>query len=141
MGEFYSNHAENKKGVNVILAGILIGTVIISATVYMALNKKSDFATRLASLIALGVMLLTIVICVFMVFTDNSVPVDESVLIVGAPVEVAEKKDDNTMELILLTIFLIGIFSVLVFLAMRENRKQNQNTAGNKQEIPKTFNF
>jgi amino acid transporter len=125
----------------VILAGILIGTVIISATVYMALNKKSDFATRLASLIALGVMLLTIVICVFMVFTDNSVPVDESVLIVGAPVEVAEKKDDNTMELILLTIFLIGIFSVLVFLAMRENRKQNQNTAGSKQEIPKTFNF
>ena len=124
-----------------ILAGILIGVGIITGMVYLALNKKSDFVTRLASLIALGIMFLTIVICVFLIFTDNRVPVDESVLIVGAPVEVVKKGNDNTMELILLIIFLIGMFSVIAFLAMKENRRHNQNTTDAKQGMPKTFNF
>ncbi|MDR1838392.1 MAG: hypothetical protein LBQ93_02240 [Treponema sp.] len=142
MGNFYSNRAENKKEeVSVILAGILIGIIIIIAMVYLALDKKSNFATRLASLIALGVMFLTIIICLFMVFTDNRVPVDESVLIVGAPVEVVKKGNDNTMVLLLFIILLVGIFSVLIFLSMKENRKHNQNAEDSKQKTPKTFKF
>ena len=124
-----------------ILAGILIGISIITAMVYMALDKKSNFATRLASLIALGVMFLTIIICLFMIFTDNRVPVDESVLIVGAPVEVVKKGNDNTMVLLLFVIFFVGVFSLLIFLSMRENRKQNKKNSDSKQGIPKTFNF
>jgi len=125
----------------VIYLGVLLGIGIMGAMVFLALNKKSNFATRLASLIALGIMFLTIVICLFMIFTDNRVPVDESVLIVGAPVEVVQKGNDNTMALLLVVIFLVGIFSLLIFLAMKENKKQSKDAADGKQDINKGFHF
>jgi len=124
-----------------VYLGVLLGIGIISAMIYLALSKKSNFTTRLASLIALGLMFLTIVICLFMIFTDNRVPVDESVLIVGAPVEVVKKGNDNTMVLLLLIIILLGIFSLLIFLSMKENKKHSKDTTNSKQGIFKGFHF
>jgi len=118
--------------------GILIGLAIIGAMVYLALDKKSNFATRVASLIALGVMMLTIAICLVLIFTDNRVPVDESVLIVGAPVETVKSGGNNTMELLLLIIFMAGVFTWVVILAMKENKKHIKKDSSVK---PETLNF
>lgn len=112
------------------LAVFLILTVIMFAMIYMALNKTSNFSVRIASLIALALMIITIIICVIFVFTDNRVPVDESVLIVGAPVEVKTEKNNNTMALALLVIFLIGVFILITILSMRENRKHIKKKDG-----------
>jgi amino acid transporter len=106
-----------------IYVGVLLGIAIMSAIIYMAVDKKSTFIVRIASLIALGIMMLTIIICLIMIFTDDRVPVDESVLIVGAPVEVKKEGGQNNWGLTLLIIVLIGIFGFIVFLAMKENRK------------------
>jgi len=106
-----------------IYLGILLGIGIMGAIVFMAVDKKSTFIVRVASLIALGVMILTIIICLIMVFTDNRVPVDESVLIVGAPSEVKEGSKHNVWVLLLLIIVLVSIFLAIIFLAMKENRK------------------
>jgi len=106
-----------------IFAGIMLSLVIMAVTVFLAFDKKSSFAMKIASLIAFGIMILTIIVCLFLIFTDTRVPVDPSRLIVGAPVE--EKKDlgNNTMVLLLLIIFLIAIFAIMVVLSMREHRK------------------
>jgi len=112
--------------------GILLSIAIFSGVISMAFNKKSNFATRVASLIALALMVLTIIICLIVGFTDNKVVVDESVLIVGAPVETKKTGKDNMLVLILLIIFLVLFVVVIAILSIKEHRKltspkQNDN--------------
>jgi len=105
-----------------IYLGILLGVGIMAAMVYLAFDKKTSPAMKKACLVALGIMVLTVIVCLFLIFTDTRAPVDPSRLIVGEP---PGKKDtgNNIWVLILLVIFLIAIFSVIVFLAMREQKK------------------
>jgi len=103
--------------------GILLGVAIMAAMIYMALNKKSTFPVRIASIAALFLMILTIIICLFIGFTDNRVMVDESVLIVGAPPETPQEGAGNSIGLIFLIFFLIAMFVMIAVFAMREHRK------------------
>jgi len=90
----------------------------------MAVDKNSTFPMRLASLGALALMILTLIICIVVVLTDNRVPVDESVLIVGEPVEVkAEDEGSNMIAIIISILFLLVLFFVIAFLAMREHKR------------------
>ena len=111
--------------------GVILGIGIMSATVFMALDKKSSFQIRIASLIAIAIMMTTVIICIFIVLTDDRVPVDESILIVGAPVEVKEKGSGNNMALLLLIIFMVGFFILIVILSMHKNRKHIKKDSGN----------
>jgi len=122
-----------------IYLGIFLGILIMSAMIYMAVDKKSSPAVRLVCLIALGVMVLTVIICLFIIFTDNRVPVDESVLIVGAPVEIKSDSGANIWILLLLVIILLGLFVMIAFFTMRENRKNKLKNADNKKNIFGSF--
>jgi NADH:ubiquinone oxidoreductase subunit 4 (subunit M) len=118
--------------------GILLSIAIMGAVISMAFNKKSSFAVRIASLIALALMLLTIVICLVFALTDNKVAVDPSVLIVGAPVETKKTGNDNLLVLLLVIIFLIAFFVVIAVLAIKEHKKinaQKQGAVDNKSSI------
>jgi cytochrome bd-type quinol oxidase subunit 2 len=106
-----------------VFFGVILGIGIMSGMVYLALDKKSSFQIRIASLIAIAIMMATVILCVFIVLTDNRVPVDESVLIVGAPVEVKQTRSGNTMVLLLLVIIMVVICILLAILSMHENRK------------------
>ena len=106
-----------------IYFGVFLGIFIMAAMVFMALNKKSNFAVRIGSLAAIALMLLTIIICLFIVLTDNRVPVDESIVIVGAVPETQKRNGASMMVLMLLIIFLVGIFVVITFLTLREHRR------------------
>jgi len=120
-----------------VYLGVILGIGILSVTIFMALDKKSTLQVRIACLIAIALMLATVVICFVIVLTDNRVPVDESVLIVGAPVEVKKEGSGNTMVLILLILFVIGIFILIVIMSIRENRKyvKKDSVAGGKSLI------
>jgi len=107
-----------------IFIGIVIGIIIMAAMIYLALDKKSNFHTRIASLAALAVMILTIIICLIIIFSDDKVHIDPSTLIVGAPVEV--KEDNNLAGLMISIIFLLALFGIILFLAMREQRKKKK---------------
>ena len=105
-----------------IFFGVLIGIIIIGATIYLAFDKKSSFHLKLAALGALAVMFLTVIICLVIVLSDNRVPVDESVLIVGAPIEVKET-NDNLLTLIFSIFFLLALFVTITVLVFREHKK------------------
>ena len=107
-----------------VYLSVLLGIIVMAIMIYLAVDKKSNLAIRLASLIALGIMILTVIICLFIVLTDNRVPVDESVLIVGAPVETSDDRGNNLLALFFLIIFLLGIFVLIAYLALKENRRQ-----------------
>jgi len=113
-----------------VYLGVILGVGIMTAMIYMALDKKSSFQTRIAALIAIALMMITVVICVVIVLTDNRVPVDPSKLIVGEPPEVAEGGSGNLMVILLLIIFLIGIFILIAIMAMRENKRHIKKDSG-----------
>jgi len=106
-----------------IFLGILFGLIIMGIMVYMALNKKSPFNLRVASLAALALMILTVIICLFIIFTDDRVPVDESVIIVGAIQETQEQSGSNIIILLLFIVFLAGLFITIAYFSMKEQRK------------------
>jgi len=105
-----------------ILVGILIGLIIIGAMIYLAVDKKSTFVIRLASLGAIALMFIALIICIIIVVSDDTVPIDPSTLIVGAPAPVKEKKG-NLLPIILSIIVMIGLFGFIAVLAMKEHKK------------------
>jgi len=114
-----------------LFGGVLIALIIMIVMVFMAVGKKSDKKTRIAALIALGVMILTVIICVIYIFTDTTVVQDPSMLIVGEPPEPKEASG-NTFAIIFLVLFLIAIFIITAIFAMKENRKHLTDKGGGK---------
>jgi len=110
-----------------LFAGIIIAIAILSATVYLALDKKSTLIIRLACLGAIALMLITLVICAIVVLTDNRIPVDPSVLIVGAPTEKKEVKN-NSLAIFSIIGFVIVIFIFIAILTLREHKKNLPKT-------------
>jgi len=106
-----------------IFFGISLGIGILVGMIYMALNKKSDFVIRIACIAAIFLMILTVVICLILALTDNRVPVDESVLIVGAVTETQGRNTSNDLVLTLLIMFLVVFFLLIAIFSMREHHK------------------
>jgi cytochrome bd-type quinol oxidase subunit 2 len=119
-----------------IYFGFILAISILAGMIYMALDKKTNSAARLATLIALGVMVLTVIICLFAVLTDKTVPFDESTFIVGAPAE-TKKDSGSTVTLVFSVAMIIALFAVIVFLSLKEmkkdtpKKKAKTETAGN----------
>jgi len=113
---------------SMIFAGIIIGLIILAAMVYMALDKKSSLTIRLASLVAIAIMFITVVICMIIILSDNKVPVDPSTLIVGAPAEVQEKKN-NSVAIIFTIVLMIALFVFITILAMKEHKNNLPKTS------------
>jgi NADH:ubiquinone oxidoreductase subunit 6 (subunit J) len=105
-----------------VFFGIIIGIVLMGVMVYFALDKKSSFHMRLAALGAIAVMILTVIICIIIILSDDSVPVDPSQLVVGAPAEVKEE-GNNLFAIIFSIIFLIALFILMAILTMREHKR------------------
>jgi nitrate reductase gamma subunit len=124
-----------------IVMGIILGIAIMGAMVFLIFDKKSSSTVRVASLIALGIMVLTVIICVFIIFTDNRVPVDPSVLIVGAPVETKKDSESNIWVILLLIIILAGLFAVVAVHTIRENRRNKPKLGNSAPGISTNFDF
>jgi lysylphosphatidylglycerol synthetase-like protein (DUF2156 family) len=114
---------------SMIFAGIIIVIVILAAMIYLAIDKKSTLIIRLASLGAIALMFITLVICTIVILNDNTVPVDPSVLIVGAPTEKKEVKN-NSVAIAFIIIFVIAMFAFIAITAMREQKKNKSKTEG-----------
>jgi len=105
-----------------ILIGSIIGIIVLAAMVYLAVDKKSSFIIRLASLGAIALMFIALIICIIIILSDNTVPIDPSTLIVGAPPPVKEKKS-NLFPIILTIVLMVTMFVSIAVVAMKENKK------------------
>ena len=108
-----------------ITFGIIFALILMGVMASMALNKKSIFPVRIASLIALAVMVITVLICLFIVLTDNRVIIDPSNVIVGAEIEVPKTSSTNVMILLFMIVLLLGLFGIITFHSLKEHRKNN----------------
>jgi len=108
-----------------IFFGVLIGIIIMGGMIYLAVDKKSTFKMRLASLGAIALMMISVIIALLFIFViaDKTPPIDYSTLVVGAPPAEPEK-DENSIYIIIFTVFFFLIlFAVIIFLTMREHKK------------------
>jgi len=112
---------------SMIFAGIVIGIAILAAMIYLALDKKSTLVIRLACLGAIALMFITMVICAIIILNDNTVPIDPSVLIVGAPTEKKEVKN-NSAAVISIIVVVVALFVFIAVLTMREQKKNKPKT-------------
>jgi len=110
-----------------VFFGVLIGIIIFSAIIYMALNKKSNFLTRMAALGAIAVMIITVIICLIIAFSENTVPLDPSTLIVGEVIE-PDKGGGNTPILLVFILLLLLFFGIIFILTMREHKKTKKKS-------------
>jgi amino acid transporter len=108
-----------------MLVLILLGVVILGGVVYLAISKKSSFKLKIAALGALALMILTVIICLFIIFGGKSaVPTD--LLPDAQPSEAPPPADPpNPAAGIMLVIFLIAVFLLVLIVSLRDRKKQN----------------
>jgi len=124
-----------------IFLGVFLGIAIMGSMIYMVMDKKSTPVIRTASLIAIGIMVLTSIICLFLIFTDNKVVIDESILIVGAPVEIPDESSSNIWIFLLLAVILLALFAIIAIHTITENRKNKQKSSDKMNNYSSSYDF
>jgi uncharacterized membrane protein len=111
---------------------IPIALGFLGVIVYFALSKESSRVVRLAALIALGAVILSVLVCGIIVLLSlgggGEEPVAPDFLVAERP-EAPAKTDTFVMVIVLL--FLLLFLGLVVFLSLKEQRK----TAERKTEI------
>jgi len=111
-----------------MFAPIFISVIILSAIIYLAISRKSSFQVRIAALVALGAMIITVIICVLRIFLAPAAAAKVPLYPDMPPPEPAPPP--NTMGLILTVVVLVGLFLLILFLSLREQRRVTSEDDG-----------
>jgi heme A synthase len=104
---------------------IPLSVILLGVIVYFALSPRSSKSLRLAALIALGAIMLSIVICGIIIFAGLGAAAKEPVMPdFLAPEAPAPAPQGNWFALFLLAIFLLAFMGVVAFLSMRERKRR-----------------
>jgi amino acid transporter len=112
-----------------IFFGILIGLILLAGMVFLAISKKSTKGMRIAAVIALGVMITTVIICLFLILFGVKAPVDEGIILLTEAVPPPPKSSGNFWILLLFMLFLFGLFVFVIFISIREHQAQKKLAA------------
>ena len=101
----------------------ILGAIIMGGVAYLALSKKSEFKVRVAALGALAVMVATVIVCLVLYFKAVATP-KQLVLPGTLPSEMPPQPTSSTpVTMIMMIVFLIALFAVVFFLAMKEQKR------------------
>lgn len=117
--------------VTVVVLFIPLAAVSLAAVIYTALSKKSGPRIRLAALAALAVMILTVIVCLILIFGGPALVRTETVLPADIPAENPAAPGNDLWILLAFIVFMIALFVVVAVLSFREQRrlrKANQNS-------------
>jgi hypothetical protein len=100
------------------LAAIPLGLIV-----YVALSKKTGPRLRIAALIALGVMILSVIVSLMLIFGGVGRIEGDAVLPPGLPVEEALPPGNDLWILLAFIGFFAVLFAVVAMLSIRERRR------------------
>jgi hypothetical protein len=100
-----------------------LGIIMLAVVIYLAVSKQSAFIIRIAALIALALMILSVIICMFVAFFSGGGQTDDTFAFVPTPVPPPAKSEGNTFMLLGFVFFLIALFVVVLFMSLKEYRK------------------
>ena len=104
-----------------LIVSVIAGVCLLSAMSYLALSKKIVFRLRIAALIALGVMILALIVCLIVLLSGGALVSGglvsgES----GIPVDLSRGPEYSWL-LLGSVIFLIALFVFIALMSMREH--------------------
>ena len=106
---------------------IPLDIIMLAGVIYLALSKKSGFRIRVAALAALGLMVLSLIICLFLIMVRPAEPAP--FIPFDLPVEATPDTGSNMFALLGVILFLVALFLAVLMLAMRENRRSGDKPA------------
>ncbi|GHV91225.1 hypothetical protein AGMMS50268_17280 [Spirochaetia bacterium] len=102
-----------------------LALVFLGFIIYLALSKKSSPLIRLAALIAIGVIILAVIVCLIIIFAGF-----EPAAKTGVPADFVFEEPavpaNNLFPIIILAVFILVLLGTVVFLALREQRRVKQ---------------
>jgi len=101
--------------------------ILLAAVIYLAVSRSSSFKIRLTALGALAVMIITVIICLFRIFTAPAAAKEQLYPDMPPPPPSAPP---SAMPLILLIIILMSMFLIVLFLSIREQRRATAEDKG-----------
>jgi len=105
---------------------IVLGVIVFAGVIYMAVSKKSDFKVRLAALVALGFMVLTVIISIILIFGVAVGEPDATVWLDMPPLDTPPQAGPNNNALFMLIVFLLVMFFLVLIMSLREQRKKEK---------------
>jgi len=107
-----------------------VAALLLAGIVYIAVSKKTAVKMRIAAIVALALMFLTVLVSVLIVFAVGTTAVTEPGILPNAlPPETlhATPEDGNNVLLVFLIFMLVMFFLVLAF-ALRERRRHGKKS-------------
>jgi preprotein translocase subunit YajC len=101
--------------------------ILLAAVVYLAISRRSTFKIRLAALGALAAMIITVIICLFKIFTA---PAAVEVQTYPDSLPLPPAPPPNTMALVLFIVILMAVFLIVLFISIREQRRMTREDEG-----------
>ena len=103
---------------------VILALAMLAGVAYMALARNSSPKLRIAALGALGIMVVTAIICSLVILKANKVVTvidPEQVLLPDANPPVVE--DNNIVSVVMLILFLVALFALVLVFALREQKR------------------
>jgi formate hydrogenlyase subunit 3/multisubunit Na+/H+ antiporter MnhD subunit len=104
-----------------------VGVIILAAVIYLAVSPKSNFRIRIAALIALAVMLISVIVSLILIFGIGPARPEGPFLPFAEAVEQPPESKGNLLALTGFILFLVALFMLVFFMSLREQRKNGKN--------------
>jgi amino acid transporter len=111
-----------------MIVPVTVCIILLAAVVYLAVSRRSSFTVRIAALVALAAMVLTVIICLFRIFMTP--PATANVQVLPDQPPPPPPPPPNTMALVLFIVILITVFLVVLFLSVKEQHRVTKEDEG-----------
>ena len=108
---------------------IPLGVIILVGIVFLAISKKTSPVMRIAALCALGLMVVTVIVCLFIVFGMETEGRSNSPVFSDTPAPAPPPSGPPVMQLLMFVIFMVALFVVVLILSLRERKRSKKEAA------------
>jgi cytochrome bd-type quinol oxidase subunit 2 len=105
-----------------MVALFFVGIAIMAGVIFLAVSPKSDFKVRVAALGALGLMVVTVIVCIVLYFKAVATP-QQLILPDMMPSDMPPPATSHSGTMIMLIIFMVALFVVIFILALKEQKR------------------
>ena len=106
---------------------IPLGVVILAGIVYLAISKKTSPVMRIAALCALGLMVITVIVCLFIIFGLGGEGRANQPVYSETPAPDIPPPGPPVMNLLIFVIFMVALFIVVLILSLRERNRSKKH--------------
>ncbi|MDR2745999.1 MAG: hypothetical protein LBB77_01005 [Treponema sp.] len=112
-----------------LYAIVPFSVVLLGVIVYFALSRKSSKSLRLTALAALGAIILSVLICAIIILSGAEFGGKEPVMPDFLSLEPPPAPKGDFFVLFFLAVFIIAFLGVVIFLSLRERKRQQNHSS------------